>query len=64
MATDQPLVVVSHGAVMMAAQWHVTGTWPPAGRVVPNAGVLVVDHQHGRYVGLCEVPTGEIGPLG
>jgi len=29
---DRDLVVVSHGAVMIAAQWHVTGSWPPAGR--------------------------------
>ena len=61
---DGDLVVVSHGAVMMAAQWHVTGTWPPAGRVVRNAGILVVDHHGGQYLGLCEVPGDETGPVG
>jgi hypothetical protein len=64
MAPEADLVVVSHGAVMMAAQWHVTGSWPPAGRVVRNAGILVVEHLAGQYVDLCEVPGDEIGPVG
>jgi probable phosphoglycerate mutase len=63
-APDGEVVVVSHGAVMMAAQRHVTGTWPPAGRVVRNAGIVVVEHRDGRYHGVHEVPGDEEGPLG
>ncbi len=48
------IVVVSHGAAMMAAYCHVTGAWPPAGRVVRNAGVVVVEHQEGSYEGASE----------
>ena len=40
------VVVVSHGAVMLALWRHVTGTWAEP-RVVPNAGVIVVEHQAG-----------------
>ena len=58
------VVVVSHGAVMMAAQWHVTGSWPPAGRVVRNAGILMVEHRHGRYHGASEVGGDGDEPLG
>ena len=58
------VVVVSHGAVMMAAQWHVTGSWPPAGRVVRNAGILLVEHRQGRYHGACEVGGDGDQPLG
>jgi probable phosphoglycerate mutase len=63
-ASDHDAVVVSHGAVMMAAQRHVTGQWPPAGRVVPNAGILLVDHEDGSYHACHEVPGNEEGPLG
>ena len=42
------VVVVSHGAVMMALWQHVTGAWR-AGRVSPNAGIVVVAHDAGRY---------------
>jgi len=63
-APDSDVVVVSHGAVMMAAQRHVTGSWPPAGRVVRNAGIVVVEHRNGRYHGVYEVPGDEEGPLG
>jgi probable phosphoglycerate mutase len=45
---DADVVVVSHGAVMMALWRHVTGSWR-AGRVSPNAGIVVVAHQGGRY---------------
>ena len=58
------VVVVCHGAVMMAAHWHVTGDWPAAGRVVRNAGVVVVEHRDGCYGGACEIPGDEDGPLG
>lgn len=61
---DGELVVVSHGAVMMAAHRHVTGAWPPAGRVVRNAGILVVEHEGGRYRDAREIPGDEHGPLG
>jgi broad specificity phosphatase PhoE len=63
-APDGDVVVVSHGAVMMAAQRHVTGTWPPAGRVVPNAGIVLVEHRDGRYDRVHEVRVDEDGPLG
>lgn len=42
-------VVVSHGAVMLALWRHVTGTWAEP-RVVPNAGVIEVEHRAGTYV--------------
>jgi probable phosphoglycerate mutase len=58
------VVVVSHGAVMMAAQRHVTGAWPPAGRVVRNAGIVLVEHRDGRYHACREVPGDDEGPLG
>jgi probable phosphoglycerate mutase len=45
---DADVVVVSHGAVMMALWRHVTGTWR-AGRVSPNAGIVVVAHHGGCY---------------
>ena len=64
LATDHDAIVVSHGAVMMAAQRHVTGQWPPAGRVVRNAGIVLVDHDDGRYHACHEVPGDEEGPLG
>lgn len=57
-------IVVSHGAVMMAAHRHVTGDWPPAGRVVRNAGVVLVDHRDGKFVGATEVSPEEDAPLG
>jgi len=41
-------VVVSHGAVMLALWRHVTGTWAEP-RVVPNAGVVEVEHRAGSY---------------
>jgi len=42
--------VVSHGAVMRALWRHVTGMWR-AGKVARNAGVVVVEHDAGRWVG-------------
>jgi probable phosphoglycerate mutase len=61
---DEELVVVSHGAVMMAMQKHVTGAWPAAGQVLRNAGILLVEHGNGVYRGARELSTGEKGPLG
>lgn len=43
------VVVVSHGAVMMALWRHVTGDWR-TGKVSRNAGVVVVEHRDGTYV--------------
>jgi probable phosphoglycerate mutase len=45
---DGDVVVVSHGAVMMALWRHVTGEWRQ-GRVSRNAGVVVVEHAAGSY---------------
>jgi broad specificity phosphatase PhoE len=63
-AADGELIVVSHGAVMMAVQRHVTGAWPAAGQVVRNAGILVVEHANGGYCDARAVPGDEEGPLG
>jgi broad specificity phosphatase PhoE len=43
------LVVVSHGAVMMALWRHVTGDWRQR-KVAQNAGIVVVEHRDGHYV--------------
>jgi len=48
-APDDDLVVVSHGAVMVALWWHVTGSWR-TGKVARNAGIVLVEHRDGRYV--------------
>jgi len=58
------VIVVSHGAVMMAAYRHVTGTWPPAGSVVRNAGIIVAEHCDGRWREATEIPGNEDGPIG
>jgi broad specificity phosphatase PhoE len=42
------VVLVSHGGVMLALCAFVTGTWDGL-HVTPNAGVVVVEHQQGRY---------------
>ena len=47
---DDEVLVVSHGAVMMALWFHVTGAWR-AGRVSRNAGLMVVEHRGGAYLG-------------
>ncbi len=47
-APADDVVVVSHGAVMMALWRHVTGAWR-TGKVARNAGVMVVEHEAGRY---------------
>jgi probable phosphoglycerate mutase len=48
-APADDVVVVSHGAVMMALWRHVTGDWR-SGKVAQNAGIVVVQHRDGRYV--------------
>ena len=49
-ATGNDVVVVSHGGVMMALWWHVTGEWR-TGKVARNAGLVVVEHEAGRWRG-------------
>jgi broad specificity phosphatase PhoE len=44
----EDVVVVSHGAVMMALWRHVTGDWR-RGKVARNAGIVLVEHDGGRY---------------
>jgi len=46
---EEDVVVVSHGAVMMALWRHVTGDWR-AGKVARNAGIVLVEHRDGRWV--------------
>ena len=48
-APEDDVVVVSHGAVMMALWRHVTGSWR-TGKVARNAGIVVVEHQAGRWL--------------
>jgi len=48
-APDADIVAVSHGALMVALWWHVTGDWRTA-TVVPNAGIVVVEHRAGSYL--------------
>jgi broad specificity phosphatase PhoE len=50
-AGDADAVVVSHGGVMMALWRHVMGDWARPGRVVRNAGILLVEHERGTYRG-------------
>jgi broad specificity phosphatase PhoE len=55
---DDEIVVVSHGGVMRAVWAHVTGKWENA-HVPPNCGIVVIEHQGGRY-GTPEVLDGEV----
>jgi broad specificity phosphatase PhoE len=48
-AAVDDVVVVSHGAVMMALWRHVTGAWR-VGSVARNAGIVVVEHGDGRWL--------------
>ncbi|HEV7732357.1 MAG TPA: histidine phosphatase family protein [Candidatus Binatia bacterium] len=50
-APDDEIVVVSHGAVMMALERHVRGAWGP-GTVVRNTGMLIAEHAAGAWTGL------------
>ena len=56
-APADDVVVVSHGAVMMALWKHVTGMWR-AGKVARNAGVVVVEHDAGRWIGATAIDDG------
>lgn len=42
------VAVISHGALMVALWWHVTGEWRPGG-AVPNTSVVVASHDQGRW---------------
>ena len=57
-------MVVSHGGVMRAVWAHVTGKWENA-HVPPNCGIVVIEHQGGRYrepeVVFGETPVRETG---
>jgi broad specificity phosphatase PhoE len=53
-APGDDVVVVSHGAVMMALWQHVTGEWRTGG-VARNAGIVLVEHHAGRWVGAAAV---------
>jgi broad specificity phosphatase PhoE len=53
-APEDDIVVVSHGAVMMALWRHVTGSWR-TGKVARNAGIVVVEHEGGRWLGTVAV---------
>jgi broad specificity phosphatase PhoE len=55
--SDDEIVIVSHGGVMRSVWAHVTGRWENA-HVPPNCGIVVVEHQNGRY-GEPEVVFGE-----
>lgn len=44
------VAVVSHGALMVALWWYVTGEWRPGG-AVPNASVVIAPHVGGRWDG-------------
>ena len=50
-APEDDVVVVSHAAVMAALRCHITGAWE-RGRVTPNAGIALVEHRKGGYLGL------------
>jgi uncharacterized phosphatase len=45
---DRDVVVVSHGAVMVALWSHVAGSWEGA-YVAPNCGVVLVEHDADGY---------------
>ncbi len=48
-APEDEVVVVSHGAVMMALHRHVRGTWGPRA-VVGNAEMVLVEHAGGLWL--------------
>ena len=45
---QRELVVVSHGGVMQALWAHLTGCWEEA-HLPPNAGIVLVEHEAGRF---------------
>ncbi len=61
---NDEIVIVSHGGVMRSVWAHVTGKWENA-HVPPNCGIVVIEHESGRYrdpeVVYGESPAGESG---
>ena len=53
-ASGKDVVVVSHGAVMLALWRHATGAWW-TGRVARNAGMIILEHEGGRWLGAIPV---------
>ena len=51
----EDVLVVSHGAVMLALWRHVMGEWSRAG-VTGNAGLIVVEHTPAGYAGASPAP--------
>jgi len=47
--SQDDVVVVSHGGVMVAMWAHMTGRWNDA-PVPPNCGIVLVEHREGRYL--------------
>ena len=55
------IVVVAHAGVMMATWAHLTGSWESVPRI-PNAGIVVVEHDDGAYCApICHIPHTEEG---
>lgn len=54
LAPDADVVVVSHGAVMLALWQHAMGSWGER-RAVRNAGIMMVEHLGTRYLGATKV---------
>jgi ribonuclease H / adenosylcobalamin/alpha-ribazole phosphatase len=48
-ATEDDLVVVSHGGVMLTCWAHVTGHWESA-QVPPNCGIVLIEHTDGHFL--------------
>ena len=46
---DDEIIIVSHGGVMRSVWAHVTGKWEGA-HVPPNCGIVLIEHQAGRYL--------------
>ena len=55
--TAEDVVIVSHGGVMLALCAYVTGDWEGAS-VAPNAGIVVIEYQNGRYAPSERTPEG------
>ncbi len=47
-APGEDIVIVSHGGVMVTLCAYVSGSWEGVA-VTPNAGIVFVEHQDGRY---------------
>jgi broad specificity phosphatase PhoE len=47
--SDEDVVIVSHGGVMVSMWAHMTGRWGDA-PVPVNCGIIVVEHRQGRFL--------------